>query len=217
MIVKNKFETLSPWMGGILSRIKKDLKTDYLPGDRVFYKKYFGNRPLNRLSTDEIFAAVEKELLGENEALSEWVVNHWVFQHGDIYTHFAEKLSCIRPDFNELSELSEEESQKVLEGSEPFGAISVYLFSVLNGVVFSSTTFEQLRLAAMREKEAKEAIESSQNLQETLEQIIERQRREISRLQEKCESKVAGVLRKYELDTQALKTQIRSLQKKLQP
>lgn len=203
-------------MKDVLSTIKKDLKSDYLPGDRAFYKKYFGNRPLSRLSTDEIFSAVEQELLAENEPLGDWVVNHWVFQHGDIYNHFAEKLSEISPDFNELSELSIDESQKILEGSESFGAIAVYLFSVLNGVVFPTAVFEKLRQAAAQEKQTKDAESSAQSAQESLALIIERQQREISRLQEKYESKVSGVLRKYEMDTDALKKQIRSLQKQLQ-
>lgn len=203
-------------MKDVLSTIKKDLKSDYLPGDRAFYKKYFGNRPLSRLSTDEIFSAVEQELLAENEPLGEWVVNHWVFHHGDIYNHFAEKLSEISPDFNELSELSIDESQKILEGSESFGAIPVYLFSILNGVVFPAAVFEKLRQAAAQEKQTREAESNAQSEQESLAQIIERQQREISRLQEKYESKVSGVLRKYEMDIEALKKQIRSLQKQLQ-
>jgi hypothetical protein len=214
--VKNKFEVLRPFIKDILNCIKKDIKTDYLPGDKVFYKTHFGNRPLNRLQTEEIFAAIEKELLAGHESLDEWVVNHWVFKHGDIYTHFADKLSEIRPDFSELEELTEEESQQVLQGTESFGEISVYLFSALNGVVFPSAVFEALRISALAAKERQEAESVSDNRKETLEQIIEHQQRELSRLQEKYESKVSGVLRKYQMDMEALKKQIRALQKQLQ-
>lgn len=214
--MENKFEIVLPWIKDILNSIKKDIKADYLPGDKVFYRTYFGNRPLNRLSTEEIFAAFEKELVAGSESVSEWVVNHWVFQHGDLYTHFAEKLTQINPDFNELKELTQAQSEEVLHGSESFGAIEVYLFSVLNGVVFPADVFEALRQKALQAKEKRDTEESFDKARETLEQIIERQQREISRLQEKYESKVSGVLRKYQTDTEALKKQIRSLQKQMQ-
>lgn len=214
--MNNKFEELRPWVRDILLCIKKDIKTDYLPGDRVFYKKYFGNRPQNRLGTDEIFAAFEKELLEGNQPLEEWVVNHWVFQHGDLYTHFAERLSEIRSDFNELELLSVEESEKILAGSEAFDPITVYLFSKLNGVVFPSAIFDELQKKALEAKKREEEAKASDLKQENLEQILERQQREIARMEEKYESKVAGILRKYQTDTEALKKQIRSLQKQLQ-
>ncbi len=214
--MENKFELLRPWVNDILTSIKKDIKTDYLIGDKVFYKKHFGNRPLNRLHTEEIFGAFEKELLEGHESLTEWVVNHWVFKHGDLYAHFAECLSEIRPDFNELTELTEAESDQVLRGTESFGAVDLYLFSVLNGVVFPPSIFEALRSTALEAKQLEEANAASELNQEALQQIIERQQRELSRLQEKYESKVSGVLRKYQVDTEALKKQIRALQKQLQ-
>lgn len=213
--MNNKFEMLRPWLRDVLISIKRDLKTDYLPGDKVFYKKYFGNRPLNRLTNEEIFDAVEKELLEGNSSLGEWAINRWVFNHGDIYGHFAEKLGQIRPDFNELSELTQEESEEVLKGTERFGAIDVYLFAQLNEVVFPAKIFELLKEAALAAKEAFLVQETSQEEKHSLEQIIERQQREIMRMQEKCEHKIAGVLRKYQTDTEALKAQIRALQKKL--
>ena len=212
--MENKFESLRPWLKSILSAIKKDIKTDYLPGDKVFYKAHFGNRPMNRLSQDEIFAAFEKELLAGHESLAEWVVNHWVFKHGDIYTHFADRLSQISPDFNELTELTAVQSEQVLAGTEAFGVIATYLFSQLNGVVFPASVFEKLRQAALESTEKQEAETSSRSAQESLEQIIERQQRELVRLQDKYESKVAGVLRKYQTDTEALKKQVRALQQK---
>ncbi|MBX9744331.1 MAG: hypothetical protein K2X08_03875 [Chlamydiales bacterium] len=213
--MNNKFEILRPWLKDILISIKKDLKMDYLPGDKIFYKKYFGNRPLNRLTNEEIFEAVEKELIEGNDSLGEWAINRWVFNHGDIYTHFAEKLGQIRPDFNELSELTQEESEEILKGAESFGAIDVYLFAQLNEVVFPAKIFELLKGAALSAKETFLLEEASKEEKLGLEQIIERQQREIIRIQEKCENKIAGVLRKYQTDTEALKAQIRALQKKL--
>ncbi|MBS0625862.1 MAG: hypothetical protein JSS32_07420 [Verrucomicrobia bacterium] len=213
--MNNKFETLRPWLKDILSSIKRDIKADYLPADKIFYRAHFGNRPLNRLSADEIYAAFEKELLAGNESLAEWVVNHWVFQHGELYDHFAEQLSQINPEFDEVKELTEAQTTKILAGTEAFGAIQTYLFSVLNAVVFPASTFEKLRQAAILEKSQREEAEASQSAKESLEQTIEIQQREIARLQDKCESKVAGVLKKYTTDTEALKKQIKALQQKL--
>ncbi len=213
--MKSKFEIAQPWFKEILTCIKKDLKTDYLPADKIFYRAHFGNRPLNRLSTEEIFAAFEKELLTGNEGLEEWVVNHWVFQHGDIYRHLADRLSAINPNFTDLEEISSEESKTVLEGTDAFNPVDLYLFSILNGVVFPETVLETLRNGAIEGKAKADEAEAMLAKKEGLEQIIERQQREISRLQEKCESKVEGVLRKYTTDMEALKRQIRSLQQQL--
>lgn len=212
--MENKFEIVGPWLTNILSSIKKDIKTDYLPADKVFYRTYFGNRPLNRLSAEEIYAAFEKELLaGTTEGMEEWVVNRWVFKHGDIYRFFAERLSSINPDFDELKELTEEESRKVLDGKEAFSPVDFYVFSVLNGVVFPKDVLETLRKAAAEAKSTEESEMAAQSQKESLEQIIERQQRDLSRLQQKYEDKVEGVLRKYATDVEALKKQIRALQK----
>ena len=213
--MQNKFESLRPWLKDILNTIKKDIKTDYLPGDKVFYKAHFGGRPMNRLTNEEIFDAFEKELLAGNESCDEWVVNRWVFKHGDLYNHFADRLSKIRPDFNELKELSEAESSQVLAGTESFNAIDTYLFSVLNGVVFPASVFESMRKKALDAKAAEESEAASQSSKESLEQIVERQQRDFARLQEKSETKLAGVMRKYTTDVEALKKQIRSLQQQL--
>ena len=143
------FQTVEPWIFQILGEIKKDIKTEHLGSDPVFYRMYFGNRPQNRLTAEEIFEGYAKELLKGNEELSEWVVNRWVFKHGDLYRHFADGLSEVNPEFGAIKELSAEESEEILEGAgEVFGAVDVYLFSVLNGVVFPKAVLERLRRAA---------------------------------------------------------------------
>jgi hypothetical protein len=210
--MKNQFQALQNWTLEILNTIKKDIKTDHLHTDPQFYRTYFGNRPQNRLTSEEIFAAYEKELLVGNESLSEWVVNRWVFKHGDLYQHFAERLSQIHPDFAEIKQLTPEQSEQVLAGAaENFGAIPTFLFSVLNGVVFPESTLEKLLQAAEKEKavQAKEGAENEKK--ESLEKIIAAHQREIARLNDK----IAGVQKKYTNDTEGLKKQIKSLQQKL--
>ncbi|HSX26394.1 MAG TPA: hypothetical protein VLE89_05240 [Chlamydiales bacterium] len=207
----NQFQSLQPWIFQILNEIKKDIKTEHLGADPVFYKTYFGNRPQNRLTAEEIFAGYEKELVKGNEELAEWVVNRWVFKHGDLYRHFAERLSDVHPDFSQIKELNEEESEKVLDGaSDVFGAVDTFLFSVLNGVVFSEKVIQRLRKEAEAEAAAqKKEVETPKV---NLEQMVAQHQREVARLH----AKIEGVQKKYTTDVEALKKQIRALQKKVQ-
>ncbi len=214
--MENQFQLLQGWMSEVLSDIKKDIKTEHLSSDPVFYKAYFGNRPQNRLTTDEIFSAYEKELLKGNTDLGDWVVNRWVFKHGDVYSHFAENLSRLNPDFDAIKELNEEQSGQVLKGAvESFGAIPVFLFTMLNGVVFPGSVKARLKQLAEKEREAFAAEQKNDAEKQNLEQIVERHQREMARLNEKYESRLAGVQKKYATDTEALKKQVRSLQQKL--
>src|SRR5579872_7098691 len=214
--MENPFQSLQGWMNEVLSDIKKDIKTDHLSSDPVFYKTYFGNRPQNRLTTEEIFAAYEKELLKGNTDLGDWVVNRWVFKHGDVYSHFAQNLSRVNPDFDAIESLTEEQSKEVLKGAvEFFGAISVFLFAVLNGVVFPESVKQNLKQLAEKERTAVLSEQKNDAEKQNLEQIIARHQREMTRLNEKYESRLAGVQKKYATDTEALKKQIRSLQQKL--
>lgn len=212
---KNPFQSTQPWMNQILTQIKKDIKTDHLVNDKVFFKTHFGNRPQHKLTFDEIFPVYEKELLAGNQGLIDWVVNRWVFKFGEVYRHFAERLAQINPNFAEIESLSDAEATKVLDGaSERFGATNTYLFARINGVVFSNKIFEQLYQAALNEKQAVDASEREKT-QETVEEVSVRYQREIDRLKEKYEDKLAGIQRKYTTDVEALKKQIRSLQAKV--
>lgn len=214
--MKHIFTSIQPWICRVLETIKKDIKTELLPSDPTFYRSHFGNRPQNRLTTEEIFAVYEKELLSGNESLGEWVINRWVFKNGDIYQHFAEKLSQIQEDFAQIEALDEPQSQAILKGAvEAYGALNTYLFSVLNGVVFPQIVLERLKKDAEKESVEQAAKETSAQEKQTLEQILGRHQREVARLQEKYESRLAGVQKKYATDVEALKKQVRSLQQKL--
>jgi hypothetical protein len=209
--METKFHALQPWLHEILESIRRDIKTDYLPASTAVYRAHFGNRPLNRLTTNEINTALEKELLQGNQDLAEWVVNRWVFKHGEVYSHFAGRLEAIRLDFAALELLNEAESEQVLRGAkEAFGNKLVYFFSVLNDVVFPPTVIQQLRLAVEAEKPiTSELVPKTDTISD------EKHRKEIARLTEKYEQKLKGVMQKYTRDVEALKNQVRALQKKL--
>lgn len=209
------FQTLQPWLPQIIHAIKKEIKTEHLAKSPAFYKAHFGNRPLNRLTNEEIASIYEKELLKPDQELSDWVINRWVFRHGDIYNHFADRLALIHPNFYEIKNLDDSQSEKVLFGApEKFGSLAVYLFVVLNGVVLAPSTLETLRLRAESEEKNREATKSASIRQASLEETIENQKNEIIRLEKKYEEKLAGVMRKHSTDVEALKKQIRALQKR---
>ncbi len=208
--MENQFLSLQNWTTDVLNAIKKDIKSEHLGSNLAFYKTYFGNRPQNRLTTEEIFKAYDEELKKGNQELAEWVVNRWVFKNGDLYQIFAERLSEINPEFDQIQSISEEESAKVLAGTvEAFGAIPTFLFVLLNGVVFPESVREKLRGLAEAERSANEKKGEEAAGKEDLEKRIAAQTREIARL----EDKIVGVQKKYERDTLALKKQIRALQK----
>ena len=216
LIMKNKFETIQSWIPLVLESIKKEIRTDHLVQSPAFARTHFGNRPLNRISSEEIFDTYQKELLAGNEDLADWVVNRWVFKHGDVYEHFAERLSQINPDFGSIEALSLSESEQILAGApESFGYLPTYLFCHLNGVVFPEEVFIRLRDAAVKEIEKKETEDKQQEDQKNLLDSLERKNREVAALQQKYEQKVAGVMRKYTVDIEALKKQVRSLQHQL--
>jgi len=144
--MKIKFQTLLPWMGEILGSIKKDIKNDFLPSNPIFCRSHFGNLPQSRITIEDICTAFSKELLAGNEEIADWVINRWLYKRGDLYQHFADRLFEVNPDFDQIKELSLEESQKVLAGAkESFGAKEIFFFSVLNGVVFPESVLAQLR------------------------------------------------------------------------
>jgi hypothetical protein len=212
-----QFSTLRPWIPAILEEIKKEIKGDYLPANPPFVRTHLNNRPLARIPFEEIVAAFEKELIGGNEALGEWVATQWVFKQGELYEFFAARLSQIHPDFSEIKQLSTEQSRQLLAGvEEKFSPPAVYLFSLLNQVVFPPEIFETLREKAEGYATSKAVEKQEAEQASSREALIEKYEREIARLTEKYEKKLAGVQRKYEIDTQALKKQVRALQLKLQ-
>jgi len=214
--MKNKFQTIQPWIPNILDAIKKEIRTDHLAASPSFARAHFGNRPLNRLTSEEIFSVYEKELLSGNEDLADWVINRWVFKHGDIYQYFVERLSRINPDFASIETLDLEQSEEVLKGApESFGFLSVYLFSWLNGVVFPEEVFTRLQQAAQKEEDQKKIMQKEESERKSLEETIAHQQRELFSMQQKYEAKVAGVMKKYTVDVEALKKQVRSLQRQL--
>lgn len=214
--MQNQFVIIQPWLPDVLAAIKREIRTDHLANSPSFARTHFGTRPLNRLTFEEIASVYEKNLLLGDEDLSEWVVNRWVFKYGDLYAYFAERLEKVDANYHELELLSEEQSEQVLEGAIAcFGAVPTYLFSVLNRVVFPKIVFDRLRAEAEKEDSMKKGQVEEREEAERAADLKVRYEREVVRMQEKFESKISGIMKKYSADVEALKKQIRALQKQV--
>lgn len=214
--MQNKFLVIQPWLPETLESIKREIRIEHLAKNPSFCRAHFGNRPLNRISGEELIQAYEKKLLSGDEELSQWVVNRWVFKNGDIYAHFAQRLEAIDSNYDSLDVLSPSQSEEVLKGAlERFGAVSTYLFSVLNEVVFPPSVFEKLRCLAEGETSRRSLVNQGEKKSPSVEELKASHEQAIAKMQEKWEGKIAGILKKYTQDVEALKAQVRSLQKKL--
>lgn len=215
---KEKMTLLKEWGPAIFDEIKRDLKNEHIKQDYVFAKKYLGGKPAQRLTLDELVAgylrAVEEEEQGEK--IAEFIANRWMMKSSDVYGFFEKELSRINPDFNEIVELPEQESNKLIEQAiAEFGAPKTYLFAVINSVCFSKKQFEALKNKAETEKKREE--EAFTKLQESasIEQLKKEFESKLSKMEEKYEKKLQGLEKKYVNDTASLKKQIANLSRKL--
>lgn len=209
-----KFQKLQPWMEEIFRPLKKDLRNDHLLKSAAFVQKHFPKRPLDKLTTQEFALAYIQEIVDGDEELGEKVVTRWMMKNAELYQFFADELSKINPQFDEIESLSKEVSAPLLNTSvSQFGSIATYIFCVMNAVVLGEEQFLKLREMALAAKEAEFA--SEEKPAETVESVHEYYAKEIRKLTEKYEKRVQGVERKYVQDVEGLKKQIAQLHKKM--
>jgi len=213
---REKFKTLQPWMPTILQTIKKDLKGDHLKMDRLFYKKYFAGKQLNKLTTDELATAYFQEISEGKEDLGEFVSNRWLLKNTDVYDHFASYLEKINPQFDQITEIDVSFAEEMItKATTQFGAVRAYLFAVFNSVSFSTEQMQKLANDAETEVVTAQQEAEEEETERTLDSLTKKYEREISRLTNKYEKKLIGMEKKYHRDTEALKKQIGTLQKKM--
>jgi hypothetical protein len=213
---QQKFELLDPWFAQIIDSVKKDIRQEHLAKDRQFTKNFFGNKPVIRITSEEL-EEVYKRLINEGqEKIAEFVAVRWLLKHSDLYNYYEEQLSKICPDFDKLDVLEEKDGQDLLKGSiDQFGAIKSYLFTVFNSVVFTENQLKSLREKALNERSSLEDAKLKAQEISSIEEIKKAYEIEIQRLQDKYEKKLSGLQKKYILDTEILKKQISGLQRKL--
>ncbi len=210
-----KFEILNDWMPYIVAAIKKDLKNEHLKSDRAFCKEHFGNKPLAQIGEEELLPVYRSAIKG-NEALGEFIANRWLLKHTDVYDFFEQALYTINPDFEAIDEIeAEAASEMIKSGSELFGSATIYLFTILNSVVFPKEQLTALGTQAALERDS--AVEQAAKREEaaTLEAMVKRHERELKRLEDRYEKKLSGMQKKYVKDTEMLKKQVANLQRKL--
>lgn len=216
---KEKFTDLQEWIPLIVETVKKDLKNEHLKKDFYFVKKFFGNKNLHKISTDELAQAycqaIQEEEKGED--LAEFITARWLLKNSELYDFFETQLSRINPDFTTLEEIQQEQAQLLINASiQEFGAPQTYLFAVLNSVVFPKESFDQLKLQAQQHQQTEEQASQQAQEQQSVEQMRKTFERDLARLTDKYEKKLAGLQKKYVTDIETLKKQVAQLNRKLQ-
>lgn len=209
---QQKFATqLKPWMPLIVETTKRDLKQGPLA------RKYF-SKPIAKLTADELkdgyLRAIAEDEQGES--IGEWVAQCWLLKKPDLYAYFKDKLSEINPEFDQIEEIEHSKANAIVkEAISQFGAPDIYLFTIINAVVFPADVVDDL--SAKAESEVKDAQQKKQAAHEekSTEKMIANYEQQIARLTDKYEKKLQGFERKYLDDTESLKKQISLLQKRL--
>jgi hypothetical protein len=207
-----KFGKLKLWENEIFQLIKKDIKSEYLRQHPEFVLKHFHKRAVDKLTAEEIVKACVRELADGNEAFAEWAIARWVMKNGEIYQYFATELTKINPKFDEITSIADDVAALLLKVAiAQFGAKRTYLFSVMNSVSFSPSTFESLKSAAEQEPVA--VVEDVAEL--SVDAVKAHYETQIQKLTDKYEKRLQGLEKKYVIDTEGLKKQIAQLHKKL--
>ncbi len=208
---KNKFETLAPFVEELCLGIKKEIKQE-------FVKKKGLQAEFNPMDISDIAQFFYKKVAGEgDEKTGEWLASSWIYKNGEIFQLFHEQLSLVDQHYDRLESLSSEVEQKIKDLSvSKFGFIRVYLFSVLNSVVFSAKLFEELKNGALKELSASKdsSLEGKDTV--SLEELKKSFEMEKLKMEEKYEKRLQGVIKKTQMEVEGYRKQIGQLQKRLE-
>ena len=208
-----KFEMLKDFIPFIVIGIKKDLKNEHLKENKAFLRTYFENTSLQRLTNEDLIKGYSEALGKEGEGFGEFISTRWVLKNGDMYHFFESCLRVLDPNFSDLEILELDKSQELQKkASAEFGHIRTYIFSVLNSVVYPKEVFDELDKLAHEEMGNIDKTEKQEVEERTIKALEAKHEREIRRLKDKCEKKLSGLQKKYCVDVEKLKKQIRSLQ-----
>ena len=142
---QSKIQQLSSLFPLIISDIKKDIKNELIKFDYATFKKLFGKCYVAKLTVEELAPPLFQEI-STNPKLEDWIVERWVEKHVEMYRFFAQHLSKVNPNFDEIQSLPDEVGEAIANAAiAKFGVKETYLFSVLNKVAFSPALFEKLK------------------------------------------------------------------------
>lgn len=205
---KEKFKLLNDWLPHIFETVKRDVKNDHLKKNPTFLKKYFQLKNINKMTTEDIVKGYDLALQTDENAeeIAEFLANRWMLKNTEVYNFFEEKLRKIYPNFTEITEIDQQNASTLMhEGIQHFGAQRVYLFSVINSVVFPQNILQQLQQKATDERQHP-STHKDENCSLQL---------QLARITDKYEKKLLGLEKKYLQDIGNYKKQIAQLQRKL--
>lgn len=210
---------LDPWLLSIISSVKKDLRQEHLSKDKVFCQKYFSGQNIQKLSVEQLTegyrSAIQQEEQGEQ--IAEFLFHRWLLKHTHLYGFFEKELSALTSDFTKLEIIDDEQGLPIKDRAvSQFGAEATYLFSIINGVVFSPALMETLRATALKDQSVHAAAAQSEEESRSWQKQLQDYEEKIARLVDRYEKRLAGWERKYDNDVAALKKQIAHLQKQQQ-
>jgi hypothetical protein len=205
---KNKIEVLAPFLEYICQGIKKEIRQEFIQKGAL-------PKGLESKEVSQFFYKKVVEL--GDEKVGEWLASSWIYKNGEIFQSFHEELSLIDSQYEKLEKFPVEAERELLATSVlKFGALRVYLFSVLNSVVFSQESFDKLSKGALEELSSLsnplDEVKKSLSVEE-LQASFEVEKR---KLEEKYEKRLQGALKKCQLEVEGYRKQIGQLQKKLE-
>lgn len=210
---KEKIQSLQPVLNDILIEIRRELKNEHLRKDLAFNQKYFSKKALDKITVDDLAEGYKRALEEGNEEAGEWIASRWMLKHPEVYQFFAERLSVINPNFDEIEKIPDSEAKKIMaEAIEEFGLKVTYIFSVLNSVVFPDFIYEELKNSLLT---ATPQISIEVDEKVTLEDLKKKYDEALVKLTEKYEKKLSSLEKKYIQDTEGFKKQIAALQRRL--
>lgn len=203
---------LKPWMPSIVATIKRDLKQG------PWIRKYAPSKPSAKLTVEELQAIYSKAVAEdeEGEGIGAWMAQSWLLKKTDLYAFFKNELTMINPEFDLIEEIERSKASEIVEkGVTQFGAPDMYLFTVINAVVFPEDIVRMLSERADAEVKNAESKKQAAEVEKSAEKMAANHELQIARLTDKYEKKLQGFEKKYLDDTESLKKQIALLQKRL--
>ncbi|KAL6079657.1 PPM-type phosphatase domain-containing protein [Balamuthia mandrillaris] len=154
-----KVKLLGAWLPLLLHETREDLERDFQHDTNFvlsyfpeYYQKEAALIPLARL-VEGYSAALEQGPPEEAEELATALCQNWILAHEGLYDLIADKFVALGIDFEkELKPLTLEVSQQLI--AEPilvYGALTVYLFAVLNSVMLSEEVLQKLEEEARQQ------------------------------------------------------------------
>lgn len=209
-----KFTLLECFSEEIFNCIKKEIKREISTKGSPLQRKLDIQSVKETQAMNELF--LKNIVVEKDEELGEWVASAWINRHGEIFQCFHEHLIKISSNYEELTEIpAAAESSLIQESIAKFGALNVYIFSILNSVVISLKKMEELKVLAQKEvenkKEEKEVVPAV-----SVEELQKKFEEQMQKVLEKQEKRILGITERHQMEVAGYRKQISQLQKKLE-